>query len=128
MRSQKALYLLLLAAVFAFFTNNNTFAQAKVTDLKPTVILISLDGFRYDYLDKYHPPELNRLADDGVRAKWMIPSYPTKTFPNHYTIVTGLYPEHNGIVENHEFGDLSGRFVLCLSTRGKIRISASPSE
>jgi len=56
MRSQKALYLLLLAAVFAFFTNNNTFAQAKVTDLKPTVIIISLDGFRYDYLDKYHPP------------------------------------------------------------------------
>ena len=118
MRSQKALYLLLLAAVFAFFTNNNTFAQAKVTDLKPTVIIISLDGFRYDYLDKYHPPELNRLADDGVRAKWMIPSYPTKTFPNHYTIVTGLYPEHNGIVENHvyDFGE-----VFEMDDRAKVR-------
>ena len=58
-------------------------AQKKITDLKPTVILISLDGFRYDYLDKYEPPTLNKLAKEGVRAKWMTPSFPTKTFPNH---------------------------------------------
>jgi predicted AlkP superfamily pyrophosphatase or phosphodiesterase len=80
----------------------------KIVDLKPTVILISLDGFRYDYLDKYKPPTLNRLARDGVRARWMIPSFPTKTFPNHYTIATGLYPEHHGIVENnvYDFGEI----------------------
>ncbi|MGH9820525.1 MAG: ectonucleotide pyrophosphatase/phosphodiesterase, partial [Pyrinomonadaceae bacterium] len=48
----------------------------------------------------------NKLANEGVRAKWMIPSFPTKTFPNHYAIATGLYPEHNGIVENsiYDFG------------------------
>jgi len=80
----------------------------KIVDLKPTVILISLDGFRYDYIDKFKTPTLNRLASEGVRAKWMIPSFPTKTFPNHYTIATGLYPEHHGIVENnvYDFGDV----------------------
>ncbi|MDQ3089247.1 MAG: ectonucleotide pyrophosphatase/phosphodiesterase [Acidobacteriota bacterium] len=85
------------------------FAQAQVKpvkDLKPTVILISLDGFRYDYLDKYKPKTLNELARNGVRAKWLIPAFPTKTFPNHYTIATGLYPAHHGIVENnvYDFG------------------------
>lgn len=81
-------------------------AQTPIKDLKPTVILISLDGFRYDYVDKFSPPTLNRLAKEGVRAKWMIPSFPTKTFPNHYTIATGLYPQNHGIVENnvYDFG------------------------
>ncbi len=80
--------------------------QNTIKDLKPTVILISLDGFRYDYLDKYAPPTLNSLAKNGVRAKWMVPSFPTKTFPNHYTIVTGLYPANHGLVENniYDFG------------------------
>jgi len=82
------------------------FAQAPVRDLKPTVILISLDGFRYDYLDMYKPKVLNKLAGEGVRAKWMTPAFPSKTFPNHYTIATGLYPAHHGIVENnvYDFG------------------------
>ena len=79
-------------------------AQTKaIKDLKPTIILISLDGFRYDYLDKYNPPTLNQLAKNGVRAKWMIPSFPTKTFPNHYTVATGLYPQNHGLVENNVF-------------------------
>jgi len=72
-----------------------------VKDLKPTVILISLDGFRPDYLDKYPSPTLNSLAQNGVRAKWMTPAFPSLTFPNHYTIATGLYPDHNGIVANN---------------------------
>src|SRR5690606_13073815 len=82
------------------------FAQKRIRDLKPTVILISLDGFRYDYIDKFNTPELKRLARTGVRAKWMIPSFPTNTFPNHYTIATGLYPGHHGIVDNNvwDFG------------------------
>jgi predicted AlkP superfamily pyrophosphatase or phosphodiesterase len=78
-------------------------AQEPIKDLKPTVVLISLDGFRYDYVDKYEAPTIRRLAKDGVRAKWMIPSFPTKTFPNHYTVVTGLYPADHGIVENNVF-------------------------
>lgn len=68
--------------------------------LSPTVILISLDGFRSDYLDRYEAPTLRRLAGEGVRAEGMLPSFPSKTFPNHYTVVTGLYPEHHGIVSN----------------------------
>lgn len=106
-----ALFLLLLSIFPAF-------AQQPVRDLKPTVILISLDGFRYDYLDKFNPPTLNQLAKTGVRAKWMIPSFPTKTFPNHYTIATGLYPAHHGIVENnvYDFGK-----VFTMSQREEVQ-------
>ncbi len=67
---------------------------------RQTVILISLDGFRPDYLSTDSTPTLMRLANTGVRAKWLIPSFPSKTFPNHYSIATGLYPAHHGIVEN----------------------------
>lgn len=75
-------------------------ATNKISDLKPTVILISLDGFRNDYLDKTLMPNLYSLASEGVRSEALIPVFPTKTFPNHYTIVTGLYPEHHGIISN----------------------------
>ncbi len=78
-------------------------AQKPIKDLKPTVILIALDGFRPDYLEKYQPKTLNKLAKNGVRAKWLIPSFPTKTFPNHYTVATGLYPDNHGIVENNMY-------------------------
>lgn len=80
-----------------------TYAQQRIKDLKPTVILISLDGFRWDYLDKFKPQAIGKLAKNGVRAKWMIPSFPTKTFPNHYTVATGLYPQNHGIVENNVY-------------------------
>ncbi|HKE90950.1 MAG TPA: ectonucleotide pyrophosphatase/phosphodiesterase [Gemmatimonadales bacterium] len=74
-------------------------AAAGQGDLRPTVVLVSIDGFRADYLDRYPAPNLQRLAARGVRAP-LVPVFPTKTFPNHYAIVTGLYPEHSGIVEN----------------------------
>lgn len=95
---------------FALIFSFPLFAQKPIKNLKPTVILISLDGFRYDYLDKFQPPTLNELAKTGVRAKWLIPSFPSKTFPNHYTIATGLYPAHHGIVENniYDFGAVFG--------------------
>src|SRR5690606_34241016 len=65
------------------------------------IILISIDGFRADYFELHKPPTINRLAAEGTRAKWMLPAYPTKTFPNHYTIVTGLYPDNHGLIENN---------------------------
>jgi predicted AlkP superfamily pyrophosphatase or phosphodiesterase len=74
-----------------------------ITDLKPTVLLVSLDGFRYDYLEKVETPNLQRLIREGVKAKWLIPQFPTKTFPNHYSIVTGLRPEKHGIISNTMF-------------------------
>jgi predicted AlkP superfamily pyrophosphatase or phosphodiesterase len=66
---------------------------------KPYVVLVSLDGFRYDYTERYHAKNLHALAALGASApEGMIPIYPSITFPNHYSIVTGLYPEHHGIV------------------------------
>src|ERR1043166_8282096 len=66
---------------------------------KPYVILVSLDGFRYDYTRRYGARNIQALAASGASApEGMIPSFPSVTFPNHYTIVTGRYPEHHGIV------------------------------
>ena len=64
------------------------------------VILVSLDGFKPDYLHRGVTPNLNQLAASGVRAEAMHPSFPSITFPNHYTLVTGLRPDRNGIVGN----------------------------
>ncbi len=73
----------------------NTTAQQN----KPYVVLVSLDGFRYDYAERYGANHLRELAAQGASApEGMIPVYPSVTFPNHYSIVTGLYPEHHGIV------------------------------
>jgi predicted AlkP superfamily pyrophosphatase or phosphodiesterase len=66
----------------------------------PLLVLVSFDGWRWDYIDRAKVPNLKALASRGVRAQGLIPSFPSKTFPNHYTIVTGLYPEHHGIVSN----------------------------
>lgn len=67
----------------------------------PYVILISLDGFRYDYVKNFKPPYLTEFIKQGAQAEAMIPSFPSKTFPNHYTIVTGLTPGHHGLVDNN---------------------------
>ncbi|TQS35945.1 hypothetical protein Golomagni_03619 [Golovinomyces magnicellulatus] len=69
-----------------------------------TTILISLDGFRADFLDRAITPRLNIMREEGVSPLYMQPSFPSVTFPNHYTLVTGLYPESHGIVSN-EFWD-----------------------
>ena len=67
---------------------------------KPYVILISADGFRYDYAEKFGAKNLLALSKNGVRAESMLPSFPSKTFPNHYSLVTGLYPAHHGLINN----------------------------
>ena len=79
----------------------------------PSLILVSFDGFRWDFMDRVPTPALDRIAAAGVRAQRLIPSFPTKTFPNHYTVVTGLYPEHHGIVSNNiRDPELEDRFSL----------------
>ncbi|HEX7493226.1 MAG TPA: ectonucleotide pyrophosphatase/phosphodiesterase, partial [Bacteroidales bacterium] len=67
---------------------------------KNYVLLVSLDGFRWDYSKLYSTPNLNKLAKDGVNAERMYSSFPTVTFPNHYSIATGLYPDHHGLINN----------------------------
>lgn len=83
--------------------------RAPFADLQPTVILVSFDGFRWDYMSKAPTPNLQRLIARGVHARNLIPSFPSKTFPNHYSIVTGLYPGHHGIVANNIFDPATGR-------------------
>jgi predicted AlkP superfamily pyrophosphatase or phosphodiesterase len=87
---------------------------------KPYVILISADGFRYDYAEKYHAEHLLKLSRSGVRAKSMIPSFPSVTYPNHYTIATGLYPSHHGLVYN-QFYDRSRKSSYNISDRKTVK-------
>jgi predicted AlkP superfamily pyrophosphatase or phosphodiesterase len=70
---------------------------------KPSLVLVSFDGFRADYLDRFTLPNFRRVMARGVRAQAMRPVFPSTTFPNHYSLVTGLHPGHHGIVENGFF-------------------------
>lgn len=76
----------------ALFNGTSAFA--------PTTILISLDGFRADFLHRNITPSLNAFVQAGVSPEYMLPSFPSVTFPNHFTLVTGLYPEAHGVVGN----------------------------
>ena len=119
-------------AVLTLFCSVNLypgFAQERGNDLitkintesaqeKPYVILVSLDGFRWDYVDKYAPKNLVNFVKQGVKATSLIPSFPTKTFTNHYTIATGLYPDKNGIIGNN-FYDVDTDFYFSMSDEGQ---------
>ncbi|MDX6183199.1 ectonucleotide pyrophosphatase/phosphodiesterase [Flavobacterium sp. Fl-77] len=82
------------------------------------VVLVSMDGFRWDYAKKFHLQNLKQMAQLGVHAKSMRPSYPSKTFPNHYAMVTGLYPDHHGII-NNVFYDAALNDSFSLSSKAK---------
>jgi alkaline phosphatase D len=92
-RLRSALTYILLALLLAV-ANLTAFAQ------RPYVVLVSLDGFRYDYAERYHAGNLLAIARAGAAAEGLMPVFPSVTFPNHISIVTGLYPEHHGIVDN----------------------------
>lgn len=82
-------------------------------DRSSILILVAFDGFRADYLNRFDPPHLRRIFASGVRAEGMTPAFPSKTFPNHWTLVTGLYPEHHGIVANRMVDERTGdRFAM----------------
>ncbi len=78
----------------------------------PVVILIGLDGFHPSYLSRPPSRHLRELARQGVQARWMTPVFPSLTFPNFYSIATGLYPEHHGIVSNTMLDSALGSFSL----------------
>jgi predicted AlkP superfamily pyrophosphatase or phosphodiesterase len=112
------LYRLLLGALIALGGGCATLppptmptANASASRTTP-LLLVSIDGYRYDYLERGLSPTLARLAHDGVRAASLQPSFPSLTFPNHYTIVTGLRPDHHGIVNNTMFDPQLGKFSL----------------
>lgn len=105
---------LALAALLAACTPQSQTPQPSRVAYAPSrqLILISFDGFRYDYINRPAAKNLRALAARGVRAERMIPSFPSKTFPNHYTLVTGLTPEHHGIVANVIRDSELGTFTL----------------
>ncbi|MCH2449879.1 MAG: ectonucleotide pyrophosphatase/phosphodiesterase [Gracilimonas sp.] len=77
------------------------------------LLLISFDGFRYDYLSKTDTPNFDKLVENGVISEGLIPIFPSKTFPNHYAIATGLYPENNGFVGNNMYDpEMDAHFTI----------------
>lgn len=100
------LILVLSVLILSSCKSNSTLASSTLTTnskeslKKPYVILISLDGFRWDYIERFAPPHLSNFIKNGVKATSLIPSFPSKTFPNHYTIATGMYPDNHGILGN----------------------------
>ncbi len=94
-------------------------ANSTETLAKPYVVLVSLDGFRSDYVDLYSPPFLKEFRQEGVAAENMIPVYPSKTFTNHLSIITGLYAENHGIVAN-SFFDPERKEMYSLSNRANV--------
>lgn len=86
-------------------------ASPGATAPTPPTILVSIDGFRPDYLDRGLTPTLSGLAGQGVRAA-LRPAFPSKTFPNHYALVTGLRPDRNGVVANTMLDPVLGRFSM----------------
>jgi len=95
-KSKKVTFRLLLAALCCLWTAGALRAQAPD---RPYVVLVSIDGFRYDYAERFQTKNILAIRDSGAAAT-MIPSFPTVTFPNHVSIATGLYPQHHGIIGN----------------------------
>ena len=85
--------------------------QAAPPDPAP-LLLVSIDGLRADAIGRGDTPVLDALASTGVKARWMRPSYPVLTFPNHYTLATGLRPDHHGIIHNSMSDPELGRFIV----------------
>jgi predicted AlkP superfamily pyrophosphatase or phosphodiesterase len=114
----KILFRLLLCSCAAFSFGcasqrpANTATAAATTGAPARLLLISIDGYRHDYLERGLSPTLATLAGSGVQAASMQPAFPSLTFPNHYTIVTGLTPDHHGIVNNTMFDPRLGKFSL----------------
>ncbi|RPD98872.1 alkaline phosphatase family protein [Aureibaculum marinum] len=85
--------------------DSTTTINSKASLKKPYLILISLDGFRWDYVDKYTPPNITNFIKKGIKAESLISCFPSKTFPNHYSIATGMYPDKHNIIGNSFYSD-----------------------
>jgi ectonucleotide pyrophosphatase/phosphodiesterase family member 5 len=90
---QRFAFCLILAIIFAGCSNSSPKGPNKL-------LLISFDGFKHDYFERTSTPHFDEFIAQGFRADGLIPVFPSKTFPNHYSIVTGLYPENSGIISN----------------------------
>ena len=96
----------LMLLILSFFTLIPFGTKAQNTahpQEKQYVLLVSFDGFRNDYPEKFNLPNFQQLKQKSSYSKGLIPSFPSKTFPNHYTIITGMYPGSHGLVDNKFF-------------------------
>lgn len=102
-------YLVPVMVLLIFISCKNSDSEAPDS----YVIMVSFDGFRWDYTELYDTPNFDAVAENGVKAERLIPSFPTKTFPNHYTLATGLFPDHHGIINNSFYApDLQGIYRM----------------
>jgi len=92
--------LILLVLFVSCSGKKNVKEETGTGTLDTYVLVVSFDGFRWDYQDLYDTPNFDLLEESGVKAAHLVSSFPTKTFPNHYTLATGLYPDHHGIISN----------------------------
>lgn len=93
-------YLRFMIFIFLFLCSDSGVVRAQLVNPKPLTLLISIDGFKPDYLRRGITPNLLTLSDQGTISKGLVPVTPTVTFPNHVSIVTGQYPDQHGIVNN----------------------------
>ncbi len=88
--------------IFVFVFSTSCTLTDDTNELRDTyVIMLSVDGFRWDYADRVETPNLDHIASRGVKAEYLEPVFPSKTFPNHYSMATGLYPDNHGIIDNN---------------------------
>ncbi|HSV77038.1 MAG TPA: ectonucleotide pyrophosphatase/phosphodiesterase [Bacteroidales bacterium] len=97
--------LITAVVIFVIFTLTSCRSSRQVAEIETGqetyVVMLSMDGWRWDYSARVPTPNLDRIAARGVMAQYVIPAFPTKTFPNHYSMATGLYPDNHGIVANN---------------------------
>ena len=99
-----------LSVLLLIFAVQCTPPQLSESQTNP-VLLVSIDGFMNEYLDRNPTPNFDRFIEQGVHAEYLIPVFPTKTFPTHWSIVTGLYVENHGIIANSFYDyELEARF------------------
>ena len=124
----KQTYLLIFFSISILWTNcsektnvrlGSNFTNNRAALEKPYLILISLDGYRWDYTERFQPPNILTFINDGVEAESLIPCFPSKTFPNHYTIATGMYPNNHELVDN-SFYSYEKNDVYKISHREKV--------
>ena len=111
-------FLIILFSVF--FISNNLFSQTQKEESKPYLILISFDAFRWDYPNRGISPNIEYMKENGVSAISLRSCFPSKTFPNHYAIISGMYPANNGLIAN-TFYDPYSKETYKLSDSTKVQ-------
>ncbi len=107
------MYRILPIALFSLvFLFTSCGSERKIPAEEQYVVMLSMDGFRWDYASRVETPWLDYIAANGVNAEYVKPAFPSKTFPNHYSMATGLYPDNHGIVDNNFTCPVNGTYRL----------------